>query len=83
MAIFTNFAKDIGRSCLCMMVTATKVEAEPIGVMLPPKLAPKITAHQSGELSGVPRPFKIFASMAASGMGAPEHSDTEEDDGVL
>jgi hypothetical protein len=32
-----------------MIVTATRVDAEPIGVMLPPRFAPKITAHQYGE----------------------------------
>ena len=30
------------------MVTATRVEAEPIGVRSPPRLAPKFTTHQKG-----------------------------------
>ena len=51
-----------------MMVTATNVEAEPMGVKLPPRLAPKITAHQKDEPAGIFRPTRIFASTAASGI---------------
>ena len=51
-----------------MMVTATSVDAEPIGVMLPPKFAPNITAHQMGESLAICMPPRIFAIIAASGM---------------
>ena len=58
-----------------MMVIATTVEAEPIGVMLPPKLAPKITLHQYGDAGLLPlspitvgSTARIFASTAANGM---------------
>ena len=57
-----------------MMVTATRVEADPMGVRLPPRLAPKITAHQSGSVGGrMPPPamgisLMILASIAARGM---------------
>ncbi len=50
----TKRPNDIARSFLCMMLTATSVEAEPIGVRLPPRLAPKTTDHQSGSVEAVP-----------------------------
>ena len=50
------------------IVTATNVEADPIGVRLPPRLAPKITDHHRREPSGAPRSCRILASMATSGM---------------
>lgn len=55
-------------------MTATRVEADPIGVMLPPRFAPKITAHHNGPVGGRAKPSAIgipsmiFASMAASGI---------------
>ena len=45
MASLTKRPNDIAKPFLCMMVTATSVEAEPIGVRLPPRLAPKTTDH--------------------------------------
>lgn len=54
-----------------MIVQATTVLAEPIGVMLPPRFAPKTTAHHctagtAAASAGVGP--KIVASIAASGM---------------
>ena len=37
-------------SLLRMIVTTTSVDAEPIGVRLPPRFAPKIADHQYGEV---------------------------------
>ena len=51
-----------------MMVTATKVEALPMGVKLPPRLAPNTTDHQSEESGLVPAAARIFASIAANGI---------------
>ena len=54
-----------------MIVTATRVEAEPMGVRFPPRFAPKTTAHQKGESGSEPMTgfaLRIFASIAASGM---------------
>jgi len=51
-----------------MMVTATRVEALPIGVRLPPRLAPNTTDHQSEESGLVPAAVSIFASIAANGI---------------
>ena len=45
MASLTKRPNDIAKPFLCMMVTATSVEAEPIGVRLPPRLVPKTTDH--------------------------------------
>ena len=53
------------------MVTATTVEADPIGVMFPPRLDLNITLHQNLGVWLYPvsgRVFKIFPSMADSGM---------------
>ena len=50
-----------------MIVTATRVEALPIGVRLPPRLAPKTTAHHNAELLSTPCAPKICASIAANG----------------
>ncbi len=44
-ALATNPPNDSGRPCLWMMVTATSVEADPIGVMVPPRLAPELGEH--------------------------------------
>ena len=70
----TKAPKESFKPCLWMIVTATSVEADPMGVMFPPRLAPKITAHQSGSVGGRTMPFArgmpamIFASIAARGM---------------
>ena len=73
-------------------MTATRVEADPIGVMLPPRFAPKITAHHNGSVGGRAKPYAIgipsmiFASMAASGIlsdrtehGGGDHDRTRSD----
>ena len=59
---------DILRSCLCIIVTATSVDAEPIGVKLPPRLAPKITDHHIPESPEIPIELRMFDSTAANGM---------------
>ena len=58
----------MGSLYLCIIVTATKVEALPMGVKLPPKLEPKMTDHQSGESATVPLACKILASIADNGI---------------
>ena len=45
-ATLTNPTKVSGSLCFWMIVIATTVEADPMGVMLPPRLAPKMTLHQ-------------------------------------
>ena len=69
-ALAMNAPKESETPCLCMIVTATRVEAEPMGVRLPPRFAPKITDHHSGESGAVSKPGeeRIFASIAASGI---------------
>ena len=64
----TNRPKDMLTSFLCMMVTATSVEAEPMGVRFPPRLHPNTTAHHRGSVDAVPWAWRIFESIAASGM---------------
>ena len=44
MASLTKRTNDIASPFLCMMATATSVEAEPIGVRLPPRLARRAAA---------------------------------------
>ena len=84
-ALRTKATNESGTLCLCMMVTATSVEADPIGVRLPPRFAPKITAHQSGSPGGctpppgMGRPATILASIAASGMLSVTELNTAED----
>jgi len=60
------------------MVTATNVDALPIGVRFPPRLAPKTTAHHKLESEGVPMDERILASMAASGMLSVTELNTED-----
>ena len=73
-ALETNPPNDSLRPCLWMIVTATSVEADPIGVRLPPRFAPKITAHHRGSPGGRNAPpargipATILASIAARGM---------------
>ena len=51
-----------------MMVTATSVDAEPIGVRLPPRFAPKITDHHMPESLAIFIELRMLANTAASGM---------------
>ncbi len=51
-----------------MIVTATSVDADPMGVRFPPRFAPKMTDHHRFESSGMFCAERIFASIAASGM---------------
>ncbi len=53
-----------------MMFTATRVEAEPIGVKLPSRLAPKITDHHKGDSPDTPNSGadRILDSITARGM---------------
>ena len=67
-AALTKSTNDSFSSYLWMMVTATSVEAEPIGVMLPPRLAPKMSDHQNGDSGDRSIPPRIFANIAASGI---------------
>ncbi len=53
------------------MVTATTVEADPMGVMFPPRLELNITLHQNPGVWLYPVPgkvFKIFPSIADNGI---------------
>ena len=67
-ACFTKSKKEICNLFLCIIVTATRVEAEPMGVRFPPRLAPKITDHHNDEFGSVFKLLKIFANIAASGI---------------
>ena len=65
---FTNRMKFMPSLFFCITVTATTVEAEPMGVRLPPRLAPKITLHQRVESEGVVLMSRILERTAARGM---------------
>ena len=67
-ALITKPPKLISNFCLCIIVTATSVDAEPIGVKFPPRLAPKITDHHNELSPAVFCALRIFANIAASGM---------------